>query len=325
VTSKTTSSERRFETRPVDSVVVRFCGDSGDGMQLTGGQFTAASAIFGNDIATFPDFPAEIRAPRGTTYGVSGFQVRFASTDIYTPGDRVNALVAMNPAGFKTNIGDVEPGGIVIVNEDEFDKTNLRKSGYEPGYNPLEDDELNRRYQISRVPMSRLTRESLADSGLGAKEIDRCRNMFALGIVYWLYDRAIDATVRFLDVVVGFDPGVNGLIADGKKFAYTAAQWHSPLVARRCVPVDGGDGIGDQVPPARQVVVDKRFDQHLVDLGAVVIAGKRPELAEQKPVGSPPGLNQHDTGGARTPLAGTELILGGRRQVDGRPQAPDKF
>jgi 2-oxoglutarate ferredoxin oxidoreductase subunit alpha len=172
-------------------------------MQLTGGQFTAASAIFGNDIATFPDFPAEIRAPRGTTYGVSGFQVRFASTDIYTPGDRVNALVAMNPAGFKTNIGDVEPGGLVIVNEDEFDKANLRKSGYEPQYNPLDDDELNRHYQIFKVPMSRLTRESLADSGLGAKEIDRCRNMFALGIVYWLYDRPFDATVRFLDEYFG--------------------------------------------------------------------------------------------------------------------------
>ena len=187
----------------MDSVVVRFCGDSGDGMQLTGGQFTAASAIFGNDIATFPDFPAEIRAPRGTTYGVSGFQVRFASSDIYTPGDRVNALVAMNPAGFKTNIGDVEPGGIVIVNEDEFDKTNLRKSGYQSGYNPLDDDEVNRHYQIFKVPMSRLTRESLAESGLGAKEVDRCRNMFALGIVYWLYDRSIDATVKFLEDYFG--------------------------------------------------------------------------------------------------------------------------
>jgi 2-oxoglutarate ferredoxin oxidoreductase subunit alpha len=182
VTSKTTSPERHFETKPVDSVVVRFCGDSGDGMQLTGGQFSAASALFGNDIATFPDFPAEIRAPRGTTYGVSGFQVRFASSDIYTPGDRVNALVAMNPAGVKTN---------------------LRKSGYEPGYNPLDDNELNRRYQICRIPMSRLTRESLADSGLGAKEIDRCRNMFALGIVYWLYDRPFDTTVRFLDDYFG--------------------------------------------------------------------------------------------------------------------------
>jgi 2-oxoglutarate ferredoxin oxidoreductase subunit alpha len=172
-------------------------------MQLTGGQFTTASAIFGNDIATFPDFPAEIRAPRGTTYGVSGFQVQFASTDIYTPGDAVNALVAMNPAGFKTNIADVEPGGIVIVNEDEFDTVNFKKCGYEPGYNPLDDDELNRRYQIYRVPMSRLTRESLVDSGMGAKDVDRCRNMYALGIVYWLYERPIDTTVRFLDDFFG--------------------------------------------------------------------------------------------------------------------------
>ena len=190
---------KMIETRELGAVAIRFCGDSGDGMQLAGGQFTTASAIFGNDIATFPDFPAEIRAPRGTTYGVSGFQVQFAATEIYTPGDSVNALVAMNPAGFKTNIADVEPGGIVIVNEDEFDKVNLKKCGYDEGYNPLDDDELNRRYQIYRVPMSRLTRESAADAGLGAKEIDRCRNMYALGIVYWLYDRPIDTTVRFLD------------------------------------------------------------------------------------------------------------------------------
>ncbi|MCH8166232.1 MAG: 2-oxoacid:acceptor oxidoreductase family protein, partial [Planctomycetes bacterium] len=172
-------------------------------MQLTGGQFTNASALFGNDIATFPDFPAEIRAPRGSTYGVSGFQVQFASTEIYTPGDAVNALVAMNPAGFKTNISDVEPGGIVIVNEDEFAKGNFRKCGYEDGYNPLEDDELNRRYQIFKVPMSRLTRESLADMGMGAKDIDRCRNMYALGIVYWLYDRRIETTVDFLNEYFG--------------------------------------------------------------------------------------------------------------------------
>ncbi len=159
MTTKTPSSEKRIETQELGAVSIRFCGDSGDGMQLTGGQFTTASAIFGNDIATFPDFPAEIRAPRGTTYGVSAFQVQFASTEIYTPGDAVNALVAMNPAGFKTNISDVEPGGIVIVNEDEFDKLNLKKCNYEEGYNPLDDDELNRRYQIYRVPLSRLTRE----------------------------------------------------------------------------------------------------------------------------------------------------------------------
>ena len=189
---------KMIETRELGAVSIRFCGDSGDGMQLAGGQFTTASAIFGNDIATFPDFPAEIRAPRGTTYGVSGFQVQFASTEIYTPGDSVNALVAMNPAGFKTNIADVEPGGIVIVNEDEFDAVNLKKCGYDAGYNPLDDDELNRRYQIYRVPMSRLTREAAADTELGAKDIDRCRNMYALGIVYWLYDRPVDTTVRFL-------------------------------------------------------------------------------------------------------------------------------
>ena len=199
MTTKTPSSEKRIETQELGAVSIRFCGDSGDGMQLAGGQFTTASAIFGNDIATFPDFPAEIRAPRGTTYGVSGFQVQFASTEIYTPGDAVNALVAMNPAGFKTNIADVEPGGIVIVNEDEFDTVNLKKCNYEEGYNPLDDDELNRRYQIFRVPMSRLTRESLTGSGVGTKDVDRCRNMYALGIVYWLYGRPIDTTVKFLD------------------------------------------------------------------------------------------------------------------------------
>jgi 2-oxoglutarate ferredoxin oxidoreductase subunit alpha len=202
VSSKTTN-QTPDTSQELPSVAIRFCGDSGDGMQLTGSQFTTTSAVFGNDIATFPDFPAEIRAPRGTTYGVSGFQVHFASTDIYTPGDAVNALVAMNPAGFKTNIADVEPGGIVIVNEDEFNKVNFKKCGYEEGYNPLEDDELNRRYQIFKIPMSRLTRESLADTGMGAKEMDRCRNMYALGIVYWLYDRPIDSTVKFLNEYFG--------------------------------------------------------------------------------------------------------------------------
>ncbi len=179
-------------------MVNRFCGDSGDGMQLTGGQFTNTSALFGNDVATFPDFPAEIRAPRGTTFGVSGFQLQFASTEIFTPGDSVHALVAMNPAGFKTNLADVEPGGIVIVNEDEFEKVNFKKCGYPEGYNPLDDDEVNRRYRLYRVPMSRLTRESLASTGFGAKDVDRCRNMYALGLVYWLYDRPLDVTVKYL-------------------------------------------------------------------------------------------------------------------------------
>ena len=203
MSTDTNTAHRRVDTKPVDAVAIRFCGDSGDGMQLTGGLFTNTAALFGNEIATYPDFPAEIRAPRGTTFGVSGFQVQFASTDIFTPGDAVNALVAMNPAGFKTNIMDVEPGGIVIVNEDEFNKANFKKCGYEASYDPLDDDELNRRYQIVRVPMTRLTRESLTDAGMGAKDVDRCRNMYALGIVCWLYDRPLDPTIRFLDNFFG--------------------------------------------------------------------------------------------------------------------------
>ena len=200
---ETAVPQRTVDHRQLPSVAIRFVGDSGDGMQLTGGQFTSTTAIFGNDIATFPDFPAEIRAPRGTTFGVSGFQVHFASNEIYTPGDVVNALVAMNPAGLKTNLDDVEPGGIVIVNEDEFDKTNLKKCGYAEGYNPIEDEQILARYKVFKVPMNRLTRESLASCGLGAKEIDRCRNMYALGVVYWLYDRPLDTTVHYLEDYFG--------------------------------------------------------------------------------------------------------------------------
>lgn len=203
-------TDQTIENQPttLDSVVIRFCGDSGDGMQLTGGQFTDTSALFGNDFATFPDFPAEIRAPKGTTFGVSGFQVHFSSESIFTPGDRVNAMIAMNPAGFKVNIEDVEPGGIVIVNEDEFTKGNLAKCGYIDGYNPLEDEEILNKYALVRVPMSRLTKESLADSGMGAKDINRCRNMFALGIVYWLYERPLDTTKEYLTKKFGEKKGL---------------------------------------------------------------------------------------------------------------------
>ncbi|MDG2292135.1 MAG: 2-oxoacid:acceptor oxidoreductase subunit alpha [Phycisphaerales bacterium] len=187
----------------LDSVAIRFCGDSGDGMQLTGGQFTTTSALFGNDFATFPDFPAEIRAPRGTTFGVSGFQVQFADHHIHTPGDVVNAMVAMNPAAFKMNIADVEPGGVVIVNEDEFTKVNLKKAGYTEGENPLDDESLGTRFQFRPIPISRLTRESLADSEMGAKDVDRCRNMYALGLMYWLYDRPLEQTIEYLETYFG--------------------------------------------------------------------------------------------------------------------------
>ena len=191
----------------IDSVVIRFCGDSGDGMQLTGTQFTGTTAIFGNDFATFPDYPAEIRAPKGTTYGVSGFQVHFSSKDIHTHGDGVNVLVAMNPAGFKVNIEDVLPGGIVIVNEDEFTKTQLRKCGYPDEYSPLSDEVMLAKYTIVPIPMSRLTRESLADSELGAKAIDRCRNMYALGLVSWMYDRPLEPIIEHLEKKFGGKKG----------------------------------------------------------------------------------------------------------------------
>lgn len=190
--------------KEVEAVAIRFCGDSGDGMQFAGTEFTNTSAIFGNDVATFPDYPSEIRAPQGTTYGVSGFQIQFSSTDIYTPGDKVQVLIAMNPAGLKTNVGDVEPGGTIIVNEDAFTPANLKKAGYES--NPLEDGSLSE-YHVVSVPITRLTEESAKDMGLGAKAVTRAKNMFTLGLVYWLYDRPLDTTIKTLNEYFGETKG----------------------------------------------------------------------------------------------------------------------
>ncbi len=185
------------------SVTIRFAGDSGDGMQLAGMQLTNTSALLGNDVATFPDYPAEIRAPRGTLAGVSGFQVHFADSDIFTPGDQLNALVAMNPAALKTNIADLEPGGILIVNEDAFDKKSLQQAGYET--NPLEDGTLSD-YQLFKVPITKLTRAAVAELGLSTKEADRCKNFFAMGLVYWLFERSMEPTVRFIKSKFGSKP-----------------------------------------------------------------------------------------------------------------------
>ncbi len=187
----------------VTSATVRFAGDSGDGMQLTGMRFTDTAAVFGNDIATLPDFPAEIRAPAGTVAGVSGFQVNFASTEIFTPGDEVDALIAMNPAAFKANIRDVKHGGIVIVNDDEFDKVNLRKAGYPEAYNPLNDEAIGQKYRLYRVPITRMNEEALKETGMGAKEVDRCKNMYALGLIYYLFDRPMDITIHYLNDYFG--------------------------------------------------------------------------------------------------------------------------
>ena len=190
----------------VDTVVIRFCGDSGDGMQLAGTQFTNVSAVFGNDVSTLPDFPAEIRAPAGTIAGVSGFQICFSSHDIFTPGDEVDTLVAMNPAALKSNIGDLKRGGTLIVNEDAFEKSNLTKAGYES--NPLEESEALAGYRVHKVPMTRLTRDSVEGLGLSQREADRCKNFFALGLVYWLYDRDPKPTQDWVQAKFGKRPEV---------------------------------------------------------------------------------------------------------------------
>ena len=179
----------------LDSVVVRFAGDSGDGMQLAGTQLTATSALAGNDVATFPDFPAEIRAPKGTLAGVSGFQVHFASRDIYTPGDMVDVLVAMNPAALVENLRFLKPHGSLIVDEDSFDAKGLKLAHVESS--PLEDGSLDG-FQVIRVPLTSLTREAVEGAGVGRKLATRCRNFFAMGLIYWLYGRDLEPTLRWV-------------------------------------------------------------------------------------------------------------------------------
>jgi 2-oxoglutarate ferredoxin oxidoreductase subunit alpha len=186
---------RPTELRKLDRVVIRFAGDSGDGMQLTGDRFTSEAAAFGNDLATLPNFPAEIRAPAGTLPGVSSFQLHFADYDILTPGDRPDVLVVMNPAALKSNIVDLPAGGMVIVNTDEFTKRNLTKVGYSS--DPLEDGSLER-FQVHKVAMATLTRGALEQTGLSKKDAERAKNMFALGLLSWMYHRPTEGTEAFL-------------------------------------------------------------------------------------------------------------------------------
>ncbi len=183
------------ELLELSDVTVRFAGDSGDGMQLTGTQFTNTTALVGNDLSTFPDFPAEIRAPAGTTYGVSGFQLHFSSSDIHTPGDAPDVLVAMNPAALKTNLSNLKPDATIIVNTNSFDARNLKLAGYENS--PLENGILEG-YNVVEVPLSDLTSTALQESGLSPKEIARCKNFFALGMMYWLYSRPVEPTIMWI-------------------------------------------------------------------------------------------------------------------------------
>ena len=188
---------RERDVEEVETVTIRFAGDSGDGMQLTGTQFTNTSAIVGNDISTLPDFPAEIRAPAGSLPGVSGFQLNFSSRDIRTPGDQPNVLVAMNPAALKVNLPDLEEGGTLLINTDEFNKENLKKADYQS--NPLEDGTL-KGYRLHKLPITTVNIRALQEAGvqLSRKEMDRCKNFFALGILYWLYDRPMEPTLEWV-------------------------------------------------------------------------------------------------------------------------------
>ncbi len=199
----------------LDSVTIRFAGDSGDGMQLTGSRFTDTAALVGNDIATFPDYPAEIRAPAGSLAGVSGFQIQFSSHDIHTPGDRPDVLVAMNPAALKVNLKDLPKGGILMVNENAFTKANLRLAHYES--NPLDDGSLSD-YRLITVPMTELTVKAVEETGLQRRLAERCKNFFALGVVFFLFERPLDTTIRWIDEKFGAKPD----IAQANKLALKA-------------------------------------------------------------------------------------------------------
>src|ERR1700735_2499403 len=188
------SKDRKREV--LDRAVIRFCGDSGDGMQITGNQFTNTVALYGNDLATFPDYPAEIRAPAGTLPGVSALQVRVSSSNVYTQGDSVDVRIAMNPAALKMNLADLKTNGILIVNSDDFAESDLRKA--QITVSPLEDHSLDG-YRLFAVELTKLTRAALKDVGLDAKSMDRCKNFFALGMCYWLYNRSMEPTLRYLD------------------------------------------------------------------------------------------------------------------------------
>ena len=196
----TTTKGHEVPVQEVDRVTIRFAGDSGDGMQLTGTQFTRATAVFGNDISTLPDYPAEIRAPAGSLPGVSGFQISFSSSDIHTPGDAPDVLVAMNPAALRTNLKDLVPGGAIIVNSDAFTPPNLAKAGY--ASNPLGDGSL-KPYMVFEIPVSTLNARALEGLDMTSKQVDLTRNFFALGVMFWLFERSMESTLRWIEEKFG--------------------------------------------------------------------------------------------------------------------------
>ena len=194
-TTSTNPAKSKQKVDEIDQATVRFAGDSGDGMQLVGDQFTQSSVFFGNDVATLPDYPAEIRAPAGSLGGVSGFQVNFGGKDIYTPGDKLSALFAMNPAALKVNVADLADGGLLVVNKEAFTEDNFKKAKMDS--NPLEDGSL-KNYKVVSIPLTSLNQEAVEGLGLDKKSAERCKNFFVLGLAYWIYDRPIDRTLDWL-------------------------------------------------------------------------------------------------------------------------------
>ncbi|MCH8231289.1 MAG: 2-oxoacid:acceptor oxidoreductase subunit alpha [Bacteroidetes bacterium] len=215
----------------VKEMVILFAGDSGDGIQLTGGQFSETVGFVGADISTFPSFPAEIRAPRGTLAGVSGFQLKFGSNAIFTAGDEYDVLVVMNSAALKVNLNDLKKGGVIIVNTDGFDKKNLRLAEYIDGQNPLEDGSLDD-YSLHKIDITKLTRESLKDSEMGIKDIDRSKNMFVLGYIYWMYSQTLDNTFKFLKQKFKSNPVVRDANITVLKAGYNFGETSEAFISR---------------------------------------------------------------------------------------------
>ena len=223
-----TEPHKDVDVHELERVTIRFAGDSGDGMQLTGTQFTRTAAVFGNDVSTMPDYPAEIRAPAGSLPGVSGFQISFSSAEIYTPGDAPDVLVAMNPAALKTNIADLPPGGALIVNLDAFTPNNLKKAGYES--NPLSDGSL-KQYNLFEVPVSTLNARALEGLDMTSKQVDLSKNFFALGLMFWLYERSMDPTLRWIEQRFGAKPVIGEAnqraLKAGYAFGETTEMFHT--------------------------------------------------------------------------------------------------
>ncbi|MFT3853837.1 MAG: 2-oxoacid:acceptor oxidoreductase subunit alpha [Ilumatobacteraceae bacterium] len=291
---------RRAET--ISRVVVRFAGDSGDGMQLTGDRFTSASAVFGNDLSTLPDFPAEIRAPAGTVNGVSSFQVHISDHDITTPGDAPSVLVAMNPAALKADIGRLEQGGLLIVNTDAFEERDLAKAGY--ATNPLEDDSLNA-YKVIEVPMTSLTQTATAPLGVKPRDAERSKNFFALGLISWLYSRPIEPTLawiggRFKDLVKASNTAA---FHAGYHFGETTELFDHPYEVRPAkLPAGEYTNIGGNTALAWGLVAAGQLAKLPVTLGSYPITPASDILHE---------LSKHKNFGVRTVQAEDEIAAAG--------------